>query len=363
MKRKCFAIVIILLFVGTCTIPSIPSKQMHEKTIITVDDEPGDADFTSIKEALNASSPGDTIEVYSGTYYEQGIRIVKDNITLLGVSHELGDGDDSGQPFVRGDGSALVIHVEESHVAVSNLFIENQRTGESSSHSCMSVGNTTIGIGEPERNNITIANCSISNGGMIIGDVGKNIMIIDNEIRDGGYGISTVTVTHKYWMTSTIRGNVITDCNNVGILFDRTGHNISGNTIKRCGRGIEIYPPGCRNTIYGNDIENCPIGVMITSEYGENTIIKNNFKNYSQLKSWFQRSVYLSFWGLIIYFSANNKDQWKDNYWDTWNGIGSKKILGTLTIQRYFYIFPIELTIPLIYRDNTPAQEPYDING
>jgi hypothetical protein len=38
-----------------------------------VDDEPGDADFISIKEAVNSSNPGDTIEVYSGIYYEEGI--------------------------------------------------------------------------------------------------------------------------------------------------------------------------------------------------------------------------------------------------------------------------------------------------
>ena len=87
---------------------------------ITVDDEPGDADFTSIKEALNYSSPGDTIEVYSGTYFEQGIHIVKDNITLVGIAHELGGGGDSGKPFINGDGTAIVIHVQENHIIVSN---------------------------------------------------------------------------------------------------------------------------------------------------------------------------------------------------------------------------------------------------
>ena len=75
MKRKCLAVGIILLFIGTGIIPSITSEQTYDKNIITVDDEPGDADFTSIKEAVNASSPGDTIEVYSGTYPEDGILV------------------------------------------------------------------------------------------------------------------------------------------------------------------------------------------------------------------------------------------------------------------------------------------------
>ena len=79
MLRKGLAVAVILLFMGTCIIPSATSgltngkniitvddepgesELTHNKNIITVDDEPGDADFTSIKEAVNYSSPGDTI--------------------------------------------------------------------------------------------------------------------------------------------------------------------------------------------------------------------------------------------------------------------------------------------------------------
>ena len=221
--KKYVAVGIILIFIGTCTIPSATSKQINKANIITVDDEPGDADFTSIKEAVNFSSPGDTIEVYSGTYPEDGIRILKDNITLLGIAHELGGGDDSGKPFIKGVGLALVIHVEASHVIVSNFLIENPWAHNLSTHPSISVGNTTIGIGEPERNNITISDCSIRNTpevGISVGDVGANIRIINNEIFNCTYGISTTTVTHKYWMTITITGNVLNDCFIVGILFD-----------------------------------------------------------------------------------------------------------------------------------------------
>jgi len=105
MLRKGLAVAVILLFMGTCIIPSATSgltnvkniitvddepgksELTHNRNIITVDDEPGDADFTSIKEAVNYSSPGDTIEVYSGIYHEQEICIVNDNIKLLGISH------------------------------------------------------------------------------------------------------------------------------------------------------------------------------------------------------------------------------------------------------------------------------------
>lgn len=354
---------IILLFVGTCTIPSITSEQTIGKNIITVDDEPGDADFTSIKEAMNSSSPGDTIEVYSGTYPEQEIRIVKDNITLLGISHELGEGDDNGKPVIKGDGTALVIHVEASHVIVSNLLIENPWAPNVTSHGCIWVGNRTVAFYEVfERNNVTISDCWIRNTpleGISIGDVGKNIRIINNEISNCTYGIVTVTETHKFMTVSNITGNVIRDCFIVGIRFDDNRQNISGNKIRGCGTGIDLYPPGKNNIVYGNDLENCPVGVI--SRTGKNTITKNNFKNYSLIGCWFKRTFYVYFPGLGLIDYITQKDKWFDNYWDTWPGIGSKKILGTFEIWRHFlgYAFPIK--IPWVESDRHPAKEPYDI--
>jgi len=124
MKRKWLAIVIILYFIVSCIIPSMRSELTHDTNIITVDDEPGDADFTSIKEAVNYSNPGDSIEVYSGTYPEDEIQITKENVSLLGIAHELGDGDDSGKPFIKGVGNNGVVKVIASYVTVSNFTIE-----------------------------------------------------------------------------------------------------------------------------------------------------------------------------------------------------------------------------------------------
>jgi hypothetical protein len=100
LVRKYSTIGVIFLFIGTSIVPSIQSEFPSEKTIITVDDEPGDADFTAIQEAVNSSNPGDTIELYSRTYLEQGIHIVKDNIIVLVISHEIGVCDDRGKPLL-----------------------------------------------------------------------------------------------------------------------------------------------------------------------------------------------------------------------------------------------------------------------
>lgn len=57
LDRKYLTIGVILFFIGTSIVPSIQSEFPNEKNNIIDDDEPGDTDFTSIKEALNYSSP------------------------------------------------------------------------------------------------------------------------------------------------------------------------------------------------------------------------------------------------------------------------------------------------------------------
>jgi hypothetical protein len=70
------ALLICISFTPSVAVDTIKQSSMpiSDKTIIIVDDE-GDGDYTSIKEALNHANPGDTIEVYSGTYYEYNIYI------------------------------------------------------------------------------------------------------------------------------------------------------------------------------------------------------------------------------------------------------------------------------------------------
>lgn len=297
---------------------------------------------------MNYSSPGDIIEVYSGTYPQDRIRITKENISLLGISHELGEGNDSGKPFIRGNGTATVIQVEASHVIVSNFKIENAWSKPSSP--CIYVGTDT----PSDQNNNTISDCIIRNStdiGIGVGDIGKNIRIINNEISHcDTYGINAPIYSWRL----NITGNVITDCLQVGIHFSGSQGNASGNRIKRCRIGIFIY--GGNNIVYGNDIENCSVGVYSSFWHG-NTITKNNFKNYSRIRYWWERSLAIYFLGLKI----DKKDRWISNYWDTWDGVGPKKIFGNLNILIIFSEFMI--TIPLLWFDFDwhPAQEPYDI--
>ena len=378
MKTKCVVVGIVLIFIGNCIIPSAVSHLTRVRStdgnhIITVDDEPGDADFTSIKEAVNYSSSGDNIEVYSGTYYEDGIQIEKDNITLLGISHELGEGNDSGRPHILGDGSdkGYIIGVMDSYVTVSNFTIEN--TG--GSLQCY------IRVGtDPEINrinNITIRDC------IILGDSGNllrrgiyiyqrgtlwNVTIANNHIsycRGIYFLVSAIladqkscmisgnVITDSYFsgihfdgMEGIISGNVISNCRDIGIQLKGNWNNISGNKIKRCGIGMQFR--GVGNIVNGNDIDSCPVGIQYNGEV--NIITQNNFKNYSRIGFWFTRLFGQQ-------FLLRLKSRWVGNYWDTWIGVGPKIILGLQAIGFYDYV----AVIPGFEFDWTPAKEPYDI--
>ena len=369
MMKKIISLIISFVIIDlsfSLVVAENSSNNFANNKIITVDDEPGDADFTSIKEALNFSSPGDTIEVYSGTYPEQGIHILKYNITLRGIAYELGEGDDAGKPFIKGNGSESVIYVEASHVIVSNLIIENSELGAS----CIRIGMDWPG----KIYNITIRDCIIRNsssiGIHIASKTGSiwNITIINNNISHckgisfRGYAIpvnqtsciiSENVITDSpqwgisfYGLSCIISGNVITDCRDMGIQLEKNSNNISGNRIRRCKVGIQFE--GADNIVYGNDIESCPVGILY---YGRaNIITKNNFKNYSRIGYWFSRWFGEQFNVLL-------KSRWVGNYWDTWIGIGPKIILGLQAIG-IGYIS----VIPGFEFDLHPAKEPYDIN-
>ena len=345
--RKYFTIGVMFFFIGTSTVPSMRSEFLSEKNIITVDDEPGDADFSSIKEAVNSSNPGDTNQVYSGPYPEDEILITKENVSLLGISHELGEGNDSGKPFIKGNGNEAVIRIEASHVIVSNFTIENPHTEIPLPFVC---GIYVAKDYDPAYDDVTISDCIISNTecGTYVAHV-EHIRIIGNQISNCMLGGVATDYGSLQIMGFIVTGNVITDCRDVGIYYSGFGDhiNISGNRIRNCKVGIDVSDDN--TNIYMNDIENCTPGVECAGS--GNIITKNNFKNYKPFGFWFYK-----------YLLWPNKNKWRGNYWDTWKGTGPKAILGFKVFEwsslngGFFLIL-----IPWIEFDWHPAKEPYDI--
>ena len=326
--RKCMAIGIILLFVGTCTIPFGISKQMSGNTVITVDNEPGDADYTSIKEALNHSNPGDTLEVYSGTYDEHGINITEMGISMIGIPYELGNGSDTGQPCIDGQSLANVFNVYAQNVTITGFSMTNYGLGGHSAivafpgaDGCLLANNNLYSIINGGiscvANNSKIINNTISNAYKGIGIGGgsnpgaDHTLVADNEIFGVVYGITV-------WggVNVTITRNHVHDCSNIGLDLGGVGINF---------------------TITYNTVENNPLGIYLIG--AQNRVIRNNFINNT-------REAYF---GQIAHYPMN---RWLFNYWN------HSRLLPYPVFGSYGWVF-----IPWIQWDWRPALKPYDIPG
>jgi parallel beta-helix repeat protein len=297
--------------------------------------------------------------VYSGTYLENGIRITKENVSLLGISHELGDGDDSGMPFIKSDGTATVIKLIASNVTVSHFMIEDSWSDPVYEYSSIQSGTYW-----PDKlYNITLSDCIISDciiSNATIGILGSHMgyknhtTIRNNHIRHCyrvGMYVSSVNILEPVYTIKgdfNVSGNVVTDCP-IGIYVVSNRQNVSGNRIKRCEYGIFLY--GEYNIIFGNDVDSCSVGVCDAYVPSDgNSITKNNFRNYSRGGVWWVRIP--SFISMIL--NILRKQGWKENYWDTWIGAGPKLIPGGFALRT-------ETLVPWFHFDWKPAKEPYDV--
>jgi len=182
-----------------------------EPTTITVPD-----DYPTIQEAINMASPGDTILVRAGIYYEN--IVVNKTVSLIGESRE--------KTIIDGNGTGTVITVEASNLTIEGFTIRNSGVYEE------------YGVYVASQTNVTIQNNSITNSwcGILL-CVSSNNSVSGNNIANNEEGIcldrSSKTI---------ISGNNITANNWVGIrLFYSSNNGISGNSIKNNEYGIYLH--------------------------------------------------------------------------------------------------------------------------
>jgi len=111
-------LLVLVLFVG------LPMNASADPTTIYVDDVPGSGpgnpaeDYTSIQDAIDAASAGDTIYIYSGTYYEQ-VLVTK----FLNL-----EGEDKETTIIQGTGTGWstkgIYSYSTSGVNVKNLKVQ-----------------------------------------------------------------------------------------------------------------------------------------------------------------------------------------------------------------------------------------------
>ena len=251
---------------------------------------PGET-YTTIQSAINAASPGDTIEVQSGTYNEHVV--VNKQLTLRGVGSPVVNAGGSGDAItISADGCTLEGFVAKGSGAYPGAGIKATSSGNtlsgntangnsgngiylSSSSSNTVSGNTATGnsyfgiyLESSSGNNIS-DNTATSNTfcGIYLESSSSNT-ISGNTATDNTYGIYLESSS-----SNTISGNTATD-NTYGIyLFSSSSNTISDNTAGNNRDGI-FLSYSSSNTISGNTATDNTYGIYLYSSSG-NTISGN----------------------------------------------------------------------------------------
>jgi parallel beta-helix repeat protein len=273
-KKAIPVLLIPILLMGSLTLLlELPSAYSIEPIIRIVPQ-----DYATIQAAIDASSPGDTILVKAGTYYE--------NITINKTVSLAGE--DVTNTIIDGGGVTILA----SNVQVSGLTIRN-------------AGEGIVLVGEYLSYNYTslITNCSISQNhitnvtyGIDIQEHSSGNYVTMNQIDASYMGICIHSgaylredlLSSATTDNNTIYGNVIHGkSEGSGIYSDGgLGNNISANEISNFSIGIslEVGNPSVyissQNTISNNRIVNNTYGIEV---YGAdfNSIIENEISSNS----------------------------------------------------------------------------------
>jgi parallel beta-helix repeat protein len=190
----------------------------------------GPGNYTRIQDAIDAATPGSTVFVYDGSYYE-GV-IIDKPLSLVGEMKETA--------IINGSASDPAVLVTSDWVNITDLTMTGSRPGASlelRSVSNCNISNNTASSSESE--------------GILLSWSDQNIIANNTVSLNGRQGI-LVSSSHN----NSIINNTVT-YNGGGITFRSSNHNaVSNNTISSDNQlGIHVLSPSNNNTISRNTME------------------------------------------------------------------------------------------------------------
>jgi parallel beta-helix repeat protein len=317
--------------------------------------------YTSIQDAINASSDGDTVFVYSGTYSEnilfnQTINLTGENRdTTIIDGGRIGDvinisvnwanitgftvtGSDSN----FGDAGIELYNVHNCSI-INNNISNNWAMGiylfqsiDNRIKSNTVVSNSGHGIYLDHSSSVNLLsanNVSSNNGGGIVLSSSSNNNIIGNNISNNGYGVSLYLSSNSYIIDNNVSNNFFgfqldSSSNNVitnnsifssdwaGIeLESSSNNNITWNNVSlNKDYGIILYSSSNNNFVIDNNVSNNRLGIVLGSSSGNN-ITRNNvisngewgiYLDYSSENIVIKNDIIDSLYGIYIWSSLNN---------------------------------------------------------
>jgi nitrous oxidase accessory protein len=278
--KTLFATVLISTLLLSAVVAGLP-VQAEARTIVVPDD------YSTIQEAIDNASEGDTIFVKRGVYVENPV--VNKSVSLIGEYR-----DSTVIDVTAG------LKVQSNNVTIAGFTIYDGYDGISlATNYCNISGNkitnTTHGI--------VVFGYENSISGNIFESIGLSSAIqlnfANRNLINGNYIVSCVEGI-QIWQNSnnnTIRENTITNCQDTAISFQYSNDNIIvGNNISLSGLGTSIY--GSNNNSISNN---------------------NYFSNAVQFSA--KEDYYLSF-GHNRSVNIINENYWSNYYGTDANGDG-----------------------------------------
>jgi len=252
MKKLICLIVVVLLLSLSFTPGIVANEPTFDRTIYVDDDNttgPWDGTqehpYQYIQDGINHAGNGDTIYVYSGTYFENVI--VDKSIDLIGEDREntFVDGNESG---------GHVVNINANRVNITGFTIQNCGGIPNAAGVFISSNNNRI-----SGNHINCVPHHGEEGVWLYHSSGNSLS--GNTITNHHYGIwledSTNNDISKNYITNNWNWAIILgDCNNNGII---------GNIIVNNSGGIYLRD-SMENNLSGNEISNNYRGVILTDQ-------------------------------------------------------------------------------------------------
>ncbi|RLD60543.1 MAG: hypothetical protein DRJ05_04475 [Bacteroidetes bacterium] len=251
MKTKLQIFTLILLFTQTALPQIITVKQ----------DSTGD--YTIIQDAINASSHGDTVLVYPGTYYEN-ISFAGKNITVASLNLTTNDETHIRNTIIDGNqnGSCVLVNNDENDPIIHGFTIQKGSGTIISSVSVSYGGGIYIGTYQ----NLSIHNC----------------IIRDNNVTGHGGGISCRGYSSVYLSGVTIYNNSANfTAGGIGIPFEATAtfdeNDLCNIYLNYASRGNDIF----KSSQYPVHVAIDTFTVLNPDTYYISAIDDHGFENYN----------------------------------------------------------------------------------